>query len=440
MLGYSPEEYAENPDIWRQLLHPEDADHVLACLRRAHETGEPFSGEYRMRRRDGRWIWVRDDAVMVHGEDGRPVMLQGVMTDISARKDAEEDLRASEERFRLLFARSPMGIVIADRNMRVESASPAFCRMLGYEADELKGRSLAELTHPEDREPSERAVALAMEDRRSDIRMEKRYLAKDGRTVWAEVTGAGFTLGNSADPHAFILAAEVTERKQREEAILAYQQKLRALNRELSRAEEGERRRIAEVLHDGVGQLLMATGMHLAAVQAGQLEERDREYLRRACELLDEAGDVAHRLIFELSPPVLRELGLVPALDWLAERLGELHGLQVTVTAPDGLPRLPGETATFVFRCVRELLANVVKHSGVNEAHVAVQAMDHVMVLTITDDGAGFDPAEVLSSRALSPGFGLFSVRERLGDLGGSLEISSTPGLGTRITMTVPTL
>jgi signal transduction histidine kinase len=212
---------------------------------------------------------------------------------------------------------------------------------------------------------------------------------------------------------------------------------LRQLALQLTIAEEAERRRLAELLHDSLQQLLVYARLTIGEAAALAADERLRASLGRAERGLAEAIDVSRSLTAELSPPLLYERGLLAALRWLAERLREQAGLAVELAAgADAEPR--HEVArVLLFQSVRELLANVVKHAGVREALVEVERRGDTIRVSVGDRGCGFDPGE-RDRRESAGGFGLFSIRERLRQLGGAFEVRSAPGQGTSVTLLVP--
>ncbi len=208
---------------------------------------------------------------------------------------------------------------------------------------------------------------------------------------------------------------------------------LQGLAVELIEAEERERRRVAELLHDDLQQMLSAAKMQLQAVSLN-LSEPVLLYVEQ---LLQDSIDKSRRLSHELSPPVLNHSGLVAALKWLAARMEEQFGLQVEFEA-DADGQFDNEPVkVFMFRAVQELLFNIVKHAGVKIARVQICRKESNIVTTVSDRGRGFI-SEVLNSTSEKAGFGLMSIRERASYIGGGLEIESTPGKGSRFTLTLP--
>jgi signal transduction histidine kinase len=269
--------------------------------------------------------------------------------------------------------------------------------------------------------------------------MEKRYLRIDGEVVWVNLT-VSMLCQESGEPEYFISVVEdISERKQVEQALQEYQQRLKALAAELTLAEERERRHIAADLHDHVSQSLA-----LARIQVGMARKTASDARRNA--LLDEVSQIlleairdTRTLLFDLSSPLLNELGLETAVSaWLRDQIGLKHELR-TEFIDDGLEKpLAEDVRDILFRNVRELLANVIRHSQANQVEVSMQRDDATMEITVRDDGVGFDPQTGALQQNPMGGFGLFSIQERMADLGGSLAIESKPGQGCTIRLTAP--
>jgi len=210
---------------------------------------------------------------------------------------------------------------------------------------------------------------------------------------------------------------------------------LRSLTTELTLVEQRERQRLAEMLHDGLQQLLAGARLHVHSLRRAD-PARLPDQCDAVCALLDEAIQCSRTLTAELSPSVLHTAGFLPALEWLARWVQETHGLTVALHA--AAPR-PPETAAakiLLFQSVRELLFNVVKHAGVRQATVTVTGTPDQLQVVVTDQGRGFDPTQI--PPPTSGGLGLSSIRQRLEFLGGRLDITSAPGQGSRFTLVVP--
>lgn len=212
---------------------------------------------------------------------------------------------------------------------------------------------------------------------------------------------------------------------------------LRRLATELSLAEARKNREIAADLHDHVIQefafiKLRAQQFRGDAVFCG-FENRFDEIIA----LLERAIQFTRRLTFEISTPILYELGLSAALEWLAEHYEQHHKLSTKVNLTSASPNLPEAVNITLFRCVQELLTNCVKYAQAKAVIIETKIEGHWYVVTVRDDGIGFDSAK-LTQPAVREGFGLFSIRERLRHFGGSMILESTIGKGTTVKLSVP--
>jgi DNA-binding NarL/FixJ family response regulator/anti-sigma regulatory factor (Ser/Thr protein kinase) len=233
------------------------------------------------------------------------------------------------------------------------------------------------------------------------------------------------------------LEGEVTRRVAAEELLQHRTVQLRALASELTLAEQRERRRMAEVLHDHLQQLLVGAKFRIRT-----LERIQDPALRRAAlevdNLITECIEISRSLTGELSPPILHEGGLVPALEWLARSMETKHGLQVVLSAPEEVNPRAEDISVLLFQSVRELLFNVVKHAQAKTAWVEVGQLDGMIQVLVRDEGVGFDPKGLRATGGSQGGFGLFSIRERLDLLGGRMDFESAPGKGSRFMLLAP--
>jgi signal transduction histidine kinase len=233
------------------------------------------------------------------------------------------------------------------------------------------------------------------------------------------------------------LEGEVAERKRAESQIMAYQERLRSATAELSMSEERQRRQIAATLHDAVGHRLAVAVMKLRGLLDEDVSGRAPEIVR-ACELIEQAIGHTRSLTLQLSPPVLYELGLEAAVEWLAEEVEAETGLAVTVE-DDGLPKpTDDQVRSLVFSSVRELLVNVVKHARARTARVSIGRDGNHVRVTVADDGIGCDGGRAHAAAPGSSGFGLFNIRERLSHLGGRFDLDAGTDGGCRATLVAP--
>ena len=235
------------------------------------------------------------------------------------------------------------------------------------------------------------------------------------------------------------LVLEVKQREKYEHELLGFQQRLRELSSRLIQTEERERRRLALEIHDRIGQTLAVTKMQLGAIQA----EFDFEDLKKKIEEIRDLISLTIRdvrtLTFDLSPPILYELGLQAALEWLAESIHKQSGLVVEVAVDGSKRNLDADRRVLLFRTCNELLLNVVKHAAAKHARVDISTCSEMIKINISDDGVGFE--QTVLENGFDPverGFGLFSIREQLQHYGGTFEIASVPNRGSAVTIALP--
>lgn len=344
---------------------------------------------------------------------------------------APRDIRALDDFLRKTFASQLVNA--CEVSLVKEGAPTARVHIEGFQADPGSGNS-----------PLCRAVMFDITERkRAEVALQasEEALRRANAELEQKVAERTAQLARSVDS----LQSEVRQRIRSETALAAAHEELRArasrlrdLAGDITRAVQRERQRIATVLHEEVQQLLAAIRL-----RASLFTRDERESIQQGAAeilaLLDQCFATSRSLTTELHPPVLQLEGLAPAVKWIARWMGEKHGLRIDVTEEGVIPPPAEDVKILVFEAARELLFNVVKHAQVDSATVFLRcAADHCVQLTVTDAGRGFEPQELAPAGKERSGFGLFSIRERVGLVGGSLEIVTAPGQGSRCTLTVP--
>jgi PAS domain S-box-containing protein len=361
------------------------------------------------------------------------------------RRKTREALQENERLHRTVIQNLPgSAVYLFDEEMRFILAEGQALEPIGFSKDALEGKRVSDLDD-ETRailEPRYRRV-LAGESQEYETRFRGRVFHSHYLPL---------RQGDGDIRMGLVAARDITERKRMEEELRrlnenleqqvaertelaeARSRQLQSLAVELIEAEEGERRRIANLLHDDLQQLLASAKLQLQTAGRDLPENR---VLGNVGQLLETAIEKTRSLSHELSPSMLHHSGLVPALQWLVRKVEAQFGLTVELeTAADrDFSHVP--LKEFLFRVVQELLFNAFKHAGVTTARVQLSGTDDRIIVTVSDGGKGFDPA-ILHSPTARSGLGLLSIRERVHSLGGDLHIESAPGSGSRFTLTVP--
>ncbi|QTA79889.1 Two component system response regulator/histidine kinase [Desulfonema limicola] len=235
-----------------------------------------------------------------------------------------------------------------------------------------------------------------------------------------------------------LLINEITERKAAEKEIFKYQEKLKSLHSEMLFIEERERRLIAVELHENIGQNLALLKMKIRELaRKKHLSEYD-EISEDVLELTDQIIQETRYLTFETSPPILYELGLGVTIQWLIEKFESQYDIEIEFINNDESDIMDEQSKFVIYRVIRELIVNIIKHSKAKKARVSIGRESSNMILVVEDYGIGFDTAKMKSSFNKNKSFGLFSINERLAYIGGEMDIQSAPGSNTKISLLVP--
>lgn len=403
---------------------------------------------------DGRTVPV--DWANIRLSDDRMI---GIGVDLRDRKRAEAALQESEERYRGLLGVLPTAMYSCDsnglltffneqavaiwgRSPRLGDPGDRFCG--AFQLWNADGTPLAHADCP---------MAVAVREGKSFRGVEAVMERPDGARVNVSVNIDPLRDSGGRISGAINVFTDITARKRDEQALRELNEtlearvaertaevqrqsdQLRALTAELTQAEQRERRRLATVLHDHIQQILAAALLQLHSIGAHVASERAREQLEWVRQILGESIEACRSLTVDLSPPVLYEQGLGPALEWLARRMAKDFQFTVKVQAETGSGPRDENTRIVLFQAVRELVFNAYKHSGVACANVTLEGTkDGSFELSVSDDGRGFE----LPQTGEKGKFGLFSIEQRLAFLGGKMRIEAENGRGTRITLNVP--
>jgi two-component system sensor histidine kinase UhpB len=331
-------------------------------------------------------------------------------------------LRESEQRYRNLVDTARDVIYTLSLDGKIKSLNPVFETITGWPRAEWIGREFSLLVHPDD---LPRAVAFfkAVLDGRIPPTFELRVLTKSGAYVPGEFIATPL-MQDAQLVGVLGVARDITDRKRAEEAL-----------RHLNEALEEEIKRIAHALHDEAGQLLASVHIGLAEV-ARELPPHVSRRLEDVRGLLTKIEEQLRHLSHELRPTILDDLGLRPALEFLADGVSRRTGLQIVVNGSTDV-RLPTSTETAVYRVVQEALTNVTKHARATRVTIMIERSGPCVRWILRDDGVGFDVPTVLGRRG-SRGLGLIGIQERLHGIGGTLEITSTPRGGTQLLISIP--
>ncbi|MDH3582707.1 MAG: PAS domain-containing protein, partial [Phycisphaerae bacterium] len=392
-------------------------------------------------------------------EDNRIEGVVVTFTDISARKNTErmvEEARVFSESV-VEVAGGPL--VVLDCDHRVILANRAFCDLFGLAKEETIDERLSSLSHGQWNTTEIQAIlkhVLQPGDALGQHESEQAVVSIGEKTISLSARLVGSVTERA--PLILLTLMDVTDYKKGQDALVSrladHTAKLQVAEADLAQesgrtqiaegllaqarmklavAEEHERKTLAEELHDGIGQMLAVARLRLYESAKGSDPVQAAQSVEKAAEIIEEANQVVRTMTFRISPPVLHELGLVPAIEWLAEECEARYQLTVNLDEVDTRVSVANEGVRAVlFRAIRELLINVSKHSGVDQASINIHRNDGLIHAAVSDRGVGFDATRIQAE------YGHLSIREGLRQIGGTLTVESKPGLGTTVAMAAP--
>jgi PAS domain S-box-containing protein len=455
MFGYTAEEMIGSSIL--RIIPPDRHSEEAAILSKLRRGERIDHYETIRRKKDGRLFDISITVSPLTDEDGNVIGASKIARDISEQKRAQRALHESEERWRVTLESIGDAVVATDGTAVVTFANRVAAGVLGLPAEEIVGRPLADvfrIVNENTRQPVDNPVDRVMR--------EGLVVGLANHTVVLRPDGTEAPIDDSAAPirdrdgrliGVVLVFRDVSERKatevqlqrwnaelevrvrERTAELVNSQERLRALASQLNLTEQRERRRLAGDLHDYLAQLLA-----LIRIKLGQILQRlpdhlsdGRASLTAIDDLLQQCLQYARTLMAQLSPSVLQDLGLIPAIHWLTEQMAQ-QGLEVEVRAlTEEKPPFGEHQADLLFQALRELLTNVVKHAGVSTASVTIHKQDRdTWLFTVSDSGRGFD-MNAVHFQPSGEHFGLFSIQERMEAMSGWCRIDSAVGKGTSV-------
>ena len=420
-LGYSREEWLEDPVRWYQHIHPDDKQRWSLEAAEMFLSGKPLRSSYRVIARDGRVIWFHCDARMMRREDGRPWFIHGVAFDISDMKRIEEELQDERNFVSAILDTVGALVVVLDSEGRILRFNPACELTTGYSMEEVQGKCVWDLFLPPEEADRFRGIFEVL---RTDL------LPQDYQSCWVTRHGdqrliawTSTLLPGSGDTTNYIIATgiDITERKNLEKAILDVSAR--------------EQRRIGQDLHDGLGQHLTGIAF-MAKVHEARLAEQKRaetEDAAKIVKLVNEAINKTRELARGLLPVVSDSHGLMSALQMWASEVEDLFGISCRFQCETPVLIHDDTMATHLYHIAQEAVNNAIKHGAPQKLLIQLSADLSRGTLLIKDDGGG-----IAENPRSTQGMGLHIMNYRAAIIGGTLEVRRDPARGTIVTCIFP--
>lgn len=420
-----------------ELIAPKDRQKAMINMKKTPAEGSVKGIEYTLLKADGSEFLGELNASVITDASGQPIGIIGITRDVTERKRALETLKVSEERLRLMFDSAPDANVLCDFKGYIVDGNRKMEDISGYKKSQLIGKHFSELQLLPPREIAKAMKSLANHTLEGPTGP---YLytihRQDGTQAVVEVRT--YPVNHKGQDMILGIVRDLSESKRAEAQLLSCQKELRSLVSQLSLAEERERQHITMEVHDRISQYLALCRMRLNAMLATELPEGISEQIQEINALIQQLIEEVRSLMFQLSSPLLHEIGLEAALEQLTEQMQAEHGIHISFEDDGQYKSLDYDVRVFLFQTVRELLINVVKHAQADQAKVCTKRHDTHVQIIVEDNGIGFDPASLHSDVTETTGFGLFIIRERLHYIDGYMDVKSERDRGTRVTLMAP--
>jgi PAS domain S-box-containing protein len=455
IFGCEPQAFAATNEAFLDAVHPDDRERVNKAYSGSIQEGR---SEYEIQHRIVRHSTGEIRTIhqrCIHERDGTGAIVQsvGMLQDITERRQAEKELLEKEQRFRIMADGSPVMIWVHDAKGNIEFINMAYRDFFGVDLEQVRGHNWQPLVHPDHRESYTGAFMQALNDQKP-FHAEAYVKTASGEWRWIESYGSPRLSADGKFCGMVGSSPDITDRKRAEENLRRLNEaleqkvaertqvakdrakKLQTLVGELTLAEQKERQRIGKILHDNLQQLLVGARIN-SEILCRSVEKKHEKIAKTAFDLISQSIQTSRSLTAELYPAVLQQ-GLSASLQWTVRWMNENHGLTIDLQKDPDIEPKQEEVTAFLYQSTRELLLNVIKHSGVKSARLKMACDEEKKQLwiTVSDNGAGFDPGAFLKNEGT--GFGLFSIQERLQLMGGRIQIETSPGKGATLSLIVP--
>ena len=419
-------------DGWERGVHPEDLARCVQTYAESFDARLPFAMEYRLRHRSGGYHWIMDYGNLFLDRDGHFAGYIGSCYDIDDRKQSEDALRESEERYRRLVEQMGEGLATLDTSNIVTYANGRLLEMLDLTAAELVGRSF-----PEVLDHANRTKWLAQRDKVMQglsLTYDLETARKDGTPTYLVVSGSPVFEPNGQIAGSIGTFTDITKRKWAENELFKSHELLRQLSAHMETTREDERLKISREVHDELGQAMTGLKFDVASIrQQVSFSPKVTARLNSMDDTITETIGAVQRIVAQLRPRLLDDLGLQAAIEWQASEFTRLTAIPARVQLCHSLTLLP-ELSISLIRILQEALTNIVRHAQATEVTIMLAHEEDSLVFIIADDGKGLSHQELLAGDS----FGLMGMRERATLCGGTLGITSPPGQGVLVRFQMP--
>ena len=428
-LGYKKKNEIVHIEDWFSHIHPDDVKQVRSTLQKSFAgTDLIWQGDYQYAQADGTCLHFIDRGFIMRNKDGKAYRMIGSMVDVTPFYEAQKKIADSEERYRTLVEQAIDAIALYDAKGKILDVNTGSVNLLGYTKEELLQMNLSDVLTKE--EIKVKPVQYDVLQEGNSTVKQRDMMKKDGAVVQTEVRSQQLP-----DGRFLSVIRDLTDRVNAEKELAASYDAIRKLTGHIQDIREEERTNMAREIHDELGQQLTVLKMDVSWLnkRISGTDDLVKQKLHSLLTMLDETVKTVRRISSELRPSLLDDLGLISAIEWQLEEFEKRSGINTGFVHTADELELPSTIKTALFRIFQESLTNVARHSGALKVTVIITRKADTLVLSIADNGKGFDKQEIVTRRTL----GILGMKERAAMVGGLYEIKSEPGKGTEVVVKV---
>ncbi len=431
----------EIPTFEKALSHYIDGSRELLedALEYSIKNNKKFDLELRFQNAQNQKFWVNSIGYPTTNDKGEVIGLRGVIQDITEQKLTRAKVAKSQEMQSLLANHTSDIICLQEEDGTFRYITPSIKNILGYNQSEFIGKTFFKIVHEEDiDELKDTLKNKILKDKNKDA-YTFRVRHKKGHYIWIEFLTSPVYKNNEIS-YFVTSARDITQWIVAKERIQKYQTSLQKLTSEITLIEEKQKREIASNIHDHLSQSLVISKMKINQLKKDSTLDGINNDLKFIEDHISEALENSRKITFELSPPVLYQLGIIEAVGWLLDDLESKHKIKFKLNTKSTNFNLDEIKSIILYRSIQEVLTNAIKYANASLITINIHRNTDQVEINIIDDGLGFDTSTLNNSHTnnTGSGFGLFAVQERIRNVEGTFTITSEINKGTSVKILIP--
>ena len=438
IYGSDPEKGVPEIQVILNVFEQKSRQKLIEATVILAKNGIPFDIELQLTNLKNEKRWIRNIGEPLYNSKNEIIGRRGVSQDITEQKLTRNKIEKAEEMYRLLADHTSDLICLQEPDSSFKYISPSIKNLLGYEQSALLGEKLLDIIHKDDLKPLKDLMKQKMLGANDMDAYTIRVLHKEGHFVWLEFLTSP-VYKNKKISYYVSSARNITRWVLAKQEIQEYQTSLQEMTVEITLIEEEQKKEIASNIHDHLSQSLVISKMRINQLKKNPQLKMIEDDLKFIEEHISEALDNSRKITYELSPPVLYQLGIIDALNWLLEKVEENHKIGYRINSNLSSLKLDDAKSILLYRSIQEIINNTIKYANATLITLDINKNNLGLDILMTDNGVGFDTSVLNNHRNhTGSGFGLFTVQERIRNIQGKFTIVSKVNTGTTVKFFIP--